>query len=68
MVEIKTYIRINDKIRAPEVRVIGPDGGQLGVATIQRALEMADQYELDLIEVAPSAYPPVCLIIVFSKF
>ncbi|MFH1441876.1 MAG: translation initiation factor IF-3 [Candidatus Omnitrophota bacterium] len=68
MVEIKTYIRINEKIRAPEVRVIGPDGSQLGVVTIQRALEMADQYELDLIEVASNANPPVCRIIDFSKF
>lgn len=68
MVEIKTYIRINEKIRAPEVRIIGPDGSQLGVVTIQRALEMAEQYELDLIEVAPNAAPPVCRIIDFSKF
>lgn len=68
VVEIKTYIRINEKIRAPEVRIIGPDGSQLGVVTIQRALEMADQYELDLIEVAPNANPPVCRIIDFSKF
>ncbi len=68
MVKIKKFIRINDKIRVPEVRVVGPEGNQLGVMNIQRALEMANQYELDLIEVAPSANPPVCRITDFSKF
>lgn len=48
--------------------MIGPDGNQLGVMTSQRALEMANQYELDLVEVAPGATPPVCRIIDFSKF
>jgi translation initiation factor IF-3 len=52
----------------PEVRLIGPQGDQLGVVAIQRALEMADQLELDLVEVAPSASPPVCRIIDFSKY
>ena len=52
----------------PEVRLIGPDSSQLGVVLIQRALELANQYELDLVEVAPSANPPVCRIIDFSKF
>ncbi|MDD2751525.1 MAG: translation initiation factor IF-3 [Candidatus Omnitrophica bacterium] len=61
-------MRINDRIRAPQVRLIGPDGGQLGVVTIQKALELANQNELDLVEVAPSASPPVCRIIDFSKF
>jgi translation initiation factor IF-3 len=50
------------------VRLIGPDGGQLGVMSIQRALELAKQHELDLVEVAPNASPPVCRIIDFSKF
>jgi len=50
------------------VRVVGPEGGQLGVMTIQEALEAANQHELDLVEVAPSASPPVCRIIDFSKF
>ena len=52
----------------PEVRLIGPDGNQLGVVAIQKALELANQQELDLVEVAPSASPPVCRIIDFSKF
>jgi len=52
----------------PEVRLIGPDGNQLGVVAIQKAQELANQDELDLVEVAPSANPPVCRIIDFSKF
>jgi translation initiation factor IF-3 len=52
----------------PEVRLVGPDGSQLGVVSIQKALEIANQYELDLVEVASQASPPVCRIIDFSKF
>lgn len=68
MVKIKKYIRINDRIRVPEVRVVGADGGILGIMPIQRALEMANQQDLDLVEVAPTANPPVCRITDFSKF
>jgi translation initiation factor IF-3 len=68
VVAIKKFIRINDRIRVPEVRLIGPDGNQLGVVPIQRAMEMANQHELDLVEVASQAAPPVCRIIDFSKF
>ena len=68
MVAIKKFIRVNERIRVPEVRLIGPDGNQLGVVTIQKALELANQHELDLVEVAASASPPVCRIIDFSKF
>jgi len=50
------------------VRLIGPEGDQLGIVTIQKALEIANQYELDLVEVAPQASPPVCRVIDFSKF
>jgi len=68
VVAIKKFIRINERIRVPEVRVVGPDGAQLGVMAIQKALELANQAELDLIEVAPSANPPVCRISDYSKF
>ncbi len=68
MVAIKKFIRINDKIRVPQVRLVGPDGGQLGVVSIQNALDIASQHELDLVEVAPAANPPVCRIIDFTKF
>lgn len=52
----------------PQVRLIGPEDNQLGIVSIQRAQELADQYELDLVEVAPTANPPVCRITDFSKF
>ena len=68
MVAIKKFIRTNDKIRVPQVRLIGPDGNQLGVVSTQKAQELANQADLDLVEVAPSANPPVCRIIDFSKF
>jgi translation initiation factor IF-3 len=68
VVKIKKFIRVNERIRVPEVRLIGPDGNQLGVMAIQRALDLANQYELDLVEVAPAATPPVCRIIDFTKF
>jgi translation initiation factor IF-3 len=61
-------IRINNQIRSKEVRVIGPNSEQLGVVTIQRALELANEFELDIVEVAPTATPPVCRIIDFSKY
>jgi translation initiation factor IF-3 len=68
VVNIKKFVRINERIRSAEVRLIGPDGNQLGVTPIQKAQEMANQYELDLVEVAPQANPPVCRIVDFSKF
>jgi translation initiation factor IF-3 len=68
VVKIKKYVRINERIRVPEVRLIGPDGGQLGVMSAQKALDLANQHELDLVEVAPQASPPVCRIIDYSKF
>ncbi len=68
MVGIKKFIRINERIRVPEVRLIGPEGSQLGVVSIQKALDLANQSGLDLVEVAPQANPPVCRIIEFSKF
>ena len=48
--------------------MIGPNSEQLGVVTTQRALELANEYELDLVEVAPTATPPVCRIMDFSKY
>ncbi|MDD3987613.1 MAG: translation initiation factor IF-3 [Candidatus Omnitrophota bacterium] len=68
MVAIKKFIRVNERIRVPHVRLIGPDAKQLGIVAIQKAIELANQYELDLVEVAPGATPPVCRIIDYSKF
>ncbi|MBM3250302.1 MAG: translation initiation factor IF-3 [Candidatus Omnitrophica bacterium] len=59
---------MNERIRVAQVRLIGPDGNQLGVVPIQKALDLANQYDLDLVEVAPTALPPVCRIIDYSKF
>ena len=68
MVAIKKFIRINERINVPQVRVIGPDNSQLGIMTVQRALELASQQDLDLVEVSPAANPPVCRIVEFTKF
>ncbi|MFP5213908.1 MAG: translation initiation factor IF-3 [Acidobacteriota bacterium] len=61
-------MNVNEKIRAQEVRVIGHDGEQLGVLPLKKALEIAAQAELDLVEVAPNADPPVCKIMDYGKF
>ena len=60
--------RINDRIRAREVRLIGPDGDQLGIKPVPEALRMARGLDLDLVEVAPMANPPVCRIMDYGKF
>jgi translation initiation factor IF-3 len=59
---------VNGQIRAREIRVIGADGSQLGVMTPQDALRLAQQKELDLVEVAASATPPVCRIMDYGKY
>ena len=61
-------LRINREIRAPKVRVIDKDGGQLGVLMLTEALAKAELAGLDLVEIAPSAEPPVCKIIDFGKY
>ncbi len=61
-------LRINRQIRAPRVRVIGADGLQVGVLLIKEALTMAEEAHLDLVEIAPSAEPPVCKIIDYGKY
>lgn len=60
--------RINRRIRAPEVRVIDPDSEQLGIMDIDDALDKADDFGLDLVEVAPQARPPVCRIMDYGKY
>lgn len=68
MVEIKKFIRVNERISVSQVRLIGPSGNQLGIVSVQKAQEIASQSELDLVEVAPYANPPVCRVMDFSKF
>ncbi|MBP5608584.1 MAG: translation initiation factor IF-3 [Lachnospiraceae bacterium] len=59
---------INGQIREKEVRVIGPDGAQLGVMSIQDAQRVADEAEVDLVMIAPGANPPVCRVVDYGKF
>jgi translation initiation factor IF-3 len=60
--------RVNERIRVPEVRVIGEDGKQIGVMRTDDALRMAQERDLDLVEVAPEARPPVTRILDYSKY
>ena len=60
--------RVNEAIRVPEVRLIGPNGENIGVVSIQEALRISQDAELDLVEVAPAAEPPVCRVMDFGKF
>jgi translation initiation factor IF-3 len=66
--ETTTEHRINDRIRAREVRLVDPDGVQLGIKALPEALAIAKELDLDLVEVAPMANPPVCRIMDFGKF
>jgi translation initiation factor IF-3 len=59
---------VNDRIRAPQVRLVGPDGSQIGIVSVQEALRRAQALDLDLVEVAPTANPPVCRIMDYGKF
>lgn len=60
--------RVNEAIKVPEVMVITPDGEQAGVLAVYKAIAMAKEYGLDLVEVAPTAKPPVCRIMNYGKF
>ena len=60
--------RVNDRIRAPEVRLIGAEGENVGVVTPQRAMQLAEEAGLDLVEISPNAVPPVCKIMDFGRF
>ncbi|WP_425039658.1 translation initiation factor IF-3 [Primorskyibacter sp. S187A] len=60
--------RVNDRIRANEIRLIGADGENVGVVTPDRAMDMAEDAGLDLVEISPNANPPVCKIMDFGKF
>jgi translation initiation factor IF-3 len=63
-----SFVRVNGKIRAREVRVIGVDGGQLGVIPLTDALNLARQHAVDLVEIAATAVPPVCRLVDFGKY
>ena len=59
---------MNEKIRAREIRVIGEDGEQFGILTVNEALALAAEKSLDLVEISPNATPPVCKIMDYGKF
>nr|WP_217998616.1 translation initiation factor IF-3 [Actinomadura rubrobrunea] len=61
-------LRINERIRVPEVRLVGPNGEQVGIVPIAKALELAREADLDLVEVAPTARPPVAKLMDYGKF
>lgn len=68
MVHIRKFVRINERIRVSQVRLIGPEGEQMGIVATDKGMETARQNSLDLVEVAPEARPPVCRIMDFAKF
>ena len=65
---ISAEARINERIRVPEVRLIGHDGKQIGIVSRDKALAAAKQVGLDLVEISASARPPVCRILDFGKY
>jgi translation initiation factor IF-3 len=64
----KKQTRINGEITAPEVRLVGVDSEQLGIVKVYEALRMAEEADLDLVEIAPNAQPPVCRLMDYGKF
>lgn len=67
-VRAEPKVRINERIRAPKLRVISPDGEQLGILALPEALARSEAFGLDLVEVAPQADPPVCKIMDYGKY
>ncbi len=65
---ISNELRINEEIRAKEIRVVSGEGEQLGIMLVRDALRIAQEKELDLVEVAPTAKPPVCRIMDYGKY
>ncbi|MCY4155151.1 MAG: translation initiation factor IF-3 [Gammaproteobacteria bacterium] len=67
-IAIKKQNRVNEEITAAQVRLIGPQGGQVGIVDLDEAMRQADTADLDLVEIVPNADPPVCRIMDFGKF
>ncbi|WP_239459925.1 translation initiation factor IF-3 [Nocardioides daejeonensis] len=65
---ISTELRINDRIRVPEVRLVGPNGETVGIVPTNDALRLAQEADLDLVEIAPQGKPPVCKLMDYGKF
>ncbi|HDP66870.1 MAG TPA: translation initiation factor IF-3 [Candidatus Marinimicrobia bacterium] len=65
---IEKKLRINEQIRTQSVRLIDPEGKQIGIVSQREAMDKADEFGLDLVEISPDAKPPVCKIMDFGKF
>ncbi|UCD70261.1 MAG: translation initiation factor IF-3 [Betaproteobacteria bacterium] len=61
-------VRVNEMVTAPEVRLIGSDGEAIGIVDIEKALALAEEEEIDLVEIAPTAKPPVCRLMDYGKY
>jgi translation initiation factor IF-3 len=68
LIATEKQTRINGEITAPEVRLVGANSEQLGIVRLSEALRMAEEAELDLVEIAPQAQPPVCRLMDYGKF
>jgi translation initiation factor IF-3 len=68
MVIKKDKTRINNKIVAKEIRLIGADGGQIGIVSVEEALKIAENEGLELVEISPNATPPVCKVMDYGKY
>ncbi|MEW6099168.1 MAG: translation initiation factor IF-3 [Pseudomonadota bacterium] len=68
MPNVERKHRLNREITAPEVRLNGPDNEPLGIVSLQEALRLAGEYDVDLVEIAPTASPPVCRLMDYGKF
>ncbi len=66
-IEVKKKHKINEEIRAPEVRLVGQDGEMIGVTSLVKALQQSREVGVDLVEISPKAVPPVCRIIDYGK-
>ncbi|MBL0141184.1 MAG: translation initiation factor IF-3 [Betaproteobacteria bacterium] len=61
-------VRINGEINSPEIRLVGIEGDQLGIVSVTEAMRLAEEAEVDLVEIAPTAVPPVCRLMDYGKF
>jgi len=68
IISTKKELEINEEIRDKEIRVIGADGSQLGVMSADKALKLAEDADMDLVKIAPTAVPPVCKIMDYGKY
>ena len=68
IISTKKELEINEEIRDKEVRVIGADGSQMGIMSADKALKLAEEANLDLVKIAPTAVPPVCRVMDYGKY